>query len=87
VPTRSQSDGPHEVVDLAVPFSIDDTTCFSLRTASRRPRETAPFVPMLDGLNVAEIPRESVELRSGCAHDGTSSLVALSARMIRSTMP
>ena len=71
---RPESDGTHEVVDLAIAFPVDDPTRLALRTAGSSSRKPPSFIPVLDGLNVAEVSRESVELRSGCAHNDASSL-------------
>jgi hypothetical protein len=86
-PSRwSEPDSSDEVVYLAVTFSVNHPPRLSLGSPSCSTREPSSLIPVLDGLKVAEVPRESIELRSGRAHDGTSSLVARSARMTRSTM-
>jgi hypothetical protein len=54
---RSESDSTHEVVDLAIAFPVDDPTRLALRTAGSSSRKPASFIPVLDGLNIAEVSR------------------------------
>ena len=85
-PLRSEADCAHHVIDLAVALPIDDSPRLTMRGTTSCAGEPTALIPMLDGFDVAEIPGEPVELRSSRAHEGTSSLVARSARMIRSTV-
>jgi hypothetical protein len=50
------------VVDLAIPLSIDHPSCLTFRGTTTGARETTPFVAVLDGLDVPEVPGEAVEL-------------------------
>src|SRR5580698_3568543 len=74
------------MIDLAIAFPVDDPARLALGRAAGCARQPAPRVAVLDRLDVPEVAGKAVELRPGSAHRGAASLVARSARMIRSTM-
>ena len=73
-PMRSESDGAHEVVDLAIAFPVDDPARLPLCRTAGGTRQPGAGVAVLDRLDVPEVPGEAVELGPGGAQDGTASL-------------
>jgi hypothetical protein len=59
---RPEADGAYEVVDLAVALTVNDPTRLALGRTAGRAGQSTPGVPVLDRLDVAEVPREPVEL-------------------------
>jgi hypothetical protein len=60
--TWPEADGPDEAVDLAIALPVDDAACFSLSGTAGGAGQARTCVAVLDHLDVAEVPRQAVQL-------------------------